>query len=108
MVPRVLLIAAATASVLSACGSLRSTAAPTCDGSSRRPLNRSLWDWEGQTRPSVTPSTASLERPLVTNGDAPQEVRGAENGQTRARTPSSRLAATSPIAVPGGGRTCSS
>jgi hypothetical protein len=33
---------------LSACANLAGpSAAPSCDGSARRPLNRSLWDWEG-------------------------------------------------------------
>ena len=39
---------------LSACASLAGPhAAPSCDGSARRPLNRSLWDWEA-ARPEVS------------------------------------------------------
>ena len=33
---------------LSGCASFY-RAPPTCDGLARRPLNRSLWDWEGAT-----------------------------------------------------------
>ena len=39
---------------LSACASLAGPhAAPSCDGSARRPLNCSLWDWEA-ARPEVS------------------------------------------------------
>lgn len=32
--------------------------APSCDGTAKRPLNRSLWDWEtkGQAAPAVEPA----------------------------------------------------
>ncbi|MBB5758558.1 type IV secretion system protein VirB7 [Methylorubrum rhodinum] len=45
------LVAAATG--LGGCASVMGPApAPSCDGGARRPLNRSMWDWEG-TRPGA-------------------------------------------------------
>lgn len=43
--PRMLLSLLLTAS-LAGCGSI-SHPLPKCDGYSRRPLNRSMWQWEG-------------------------------------------------------------
>lgn len=43
----------ATATGLGGCTSVMGpTPAPSCEGSARRPLNRSMWDWEGP-RPGV-------------------------------------------------------
>jgi type IV secretion system protein VirB7 len=47
-----------------------SKAPPSCDGLARRPLNRSLWDWETGTplaapEPPIPPSP-----PIVRKGDA--------------------------------------
>jgi type IV secretion system protein VirB7 len=55
-----------------------SSAPPTCDGFARRPLNRSLWDWEGapQALGSV-PSSA---------------IRAAETGRPNATTALNRAA----------------
>ena len=62
---------------LSACASLAGPhAAPSCDGSARRPLNCSLWDWEA-ARPEVsavpsvskapeTGAVAAASRPTAT------------------------------------------
>lgn len=56
-----------------------SSAPPTCDGLARRPLNRSLWDWEGAPQalgsvPSSPIRAAETGRPNATsalNGTAP-------------------------------------
>ncbi|MCE4226356.1 hypothetical protein HCU64_21650 [Methylobacterium sp. C25] len=43
----------AVAAGLGGCASVMGpTSAPSCDGGARRPLNRSMWDWE-RTRPEV-------------------------------------------------------
>lgn len=49
-----------------------SSAPPTCDGLARRPLNRSLWDWEGAPQalgsvPSSPIRTAETGRPNATS-----------------------------------------
>jgi type IV secretion system protein VirB7 len=44
-----------------------SKAPPSCDGLARRPLNRSLWDWETGT-PLATPEPPIS--PIVRKGDA--------------------------------------
>lgn len=41
------------------------TPAPSCDGGARRPLNRSMWDWEG-TRPGAP--VANLTTPPLSQG----------------------------------------
>lgn len=43
--------------VLSNCASLNYPL-PRCDGYSRRPLNRSLWQWENESRPEPKHSDA--------------------------------------------------
>lgn len=35
--------------------------APSCDGSAKRPLNRSLWDWEA-TPPAAQPDVPTVKR----------------------------------------------
>jgi type IV secretion system protein VirB7 len=53
-----------------------SKAPPSCDGSVRRPLNRSLWDWETGT-PLATPEQApppTASDPLIRKGDAGSSV----------------------------------
>jgi type IV secretion system protein VirB7 len=49
-----------------------SSAPPTCDGLARRPLNRSLWDWEGA--PQALGSVPS------------SPIRTAETGRSNATT----------------------
>lgn len=41
------------------------TPAPSCDGGARRPLNRSMWDWEG-ARPGAP--VANLNTPPLNQG----------------------------------------
>ena len=43
------------------------TPAPSCDGGTRRPLNRSMWDWEA-TRPGAP--VASAITPVPVEGSA--------------------------------------
>jgi len=50
--PRVLLLLFLTASLVG-CGSITHPL-PKCDGYSRRPLNRSMWQWEGDSNQSTT------------------------------------------------------
>lgn len=54
MTARMALFALALATPLTGCASLTGASAPSCDGSARRPLNGSLWDWES-ARPIATP-----------------------------------------------------
>lgn len=46
------------------------TPAPSCDGGARRPLNRSMWDWEG-TRPGVPVASAITSVPSQGPASAP-------------------------------------
>ena len=52
---------------LGGCGTLSPTAPPSCDGYARRPLNRSLWNWEAGLAapppPDVVPTTV-FARPV--------------------------------------------
>ncbi|MET3794936.1 hypothetical protein [Aquamicrobium terrae] len=45
------------AAVLSGCAAL-SYPLPKCDGYSRRPLNRAMWEWEGNSNPGQKHSDA--------------------------------------------------
>jgi len=42
-----------------------SSAPPTCDGMARRPLNRSLWDWEAATALSAPQAPAAPSSALM-------------------------------------------
>lgn len=53
--PTLLLVIAAT---LGGCASL-TYPLPKCDGYSRRPLNRSMWEWEGDSKLKQQQSNAS-------------------------------------------------
>lgn len=46
-----------------------SKAPPSCDGLARRPLNRSLWDWETGT-PLAVPEPPQPSAPIIRKGDA--------------------------------------
>jgi type IV secretion system protein VirB7 len=61
-----------------------SKAPPSCDGLARRPLNRSLWDWESGT-PLATP-----EPPIPPSAPAPV----IRKGETSPAAPSTQLAAS--------------
>jgi type IV secretion system protein VirB7 len=51
-------LALALATSLGGCASLTGGSAPSCDGSARRPLNRSLWEWESAKTISGAPIAA--------------------------------------------------
>src|SRR3954465_9769501 len=56
--------AAMLALILSGCASiLGPKGAPTCDGMSRRPLNRSMWDWDRTAPIAATPAAAPAAAP---------------------------------------------
>src|SRR5437899_1602375 len=57
---------------------------PSCDGQARRPLNRSLWDWETGT-PLATPESSP-------SPSAPAPV--IRKGETSPAAPSTQLAAS--------------
>jgi type IV secretion system protein VirB7 len=70
-----LLVVSVIACQLGGCASW-SKAPPSCDGSVRRPLNRSLWDWENGT-PLASPEQAPPPTgpdPLIRKGDAGPSV----------------------------------
>jgi type IV secretion system protein VirB7 len=74
-----------------------SKAPPSCDGLARRPLNRSLWDWETGT-PLATP-----EPPIPPSAPAPV----IRKGETNPATPSSQLVASDHQAtIAGSYRSC--
>lgn len=69
--PTLLLVIAAT---LSGCASL-TYPLPKCDGYSRRPLNRSMWEWEGDSKLKQQQSKASSSvsvTPFVEEGKKPE------------------------------------
>lgn len=47
-----------------------SKAPPSCDGLARRPLNRSLWDWETGTPLAVPEPPIQPSAPVIRKGDA--------------------------------------
>jgi type IV secretion system protein VirB7 len=51
--------------------------APSCDGSAKRPLNRSLWDWEATPPATTQPDTPAVKR----LGQAQQELPARGIGQ---------------------------
>lgn len=57
--PRMLLLFLLTAS-LAGCGSITHPL-PKCDGYSRRPLNRSMWQWEGDSKSDQSTTGAITE-----------------------------------------------
>ncbi len=70
-----LLLVSVIACELGGCASW-SKAPPSCDGAARRPLNRSLWDWESGT-PLAAPEQApppTGSDPLIRKGDAGSSV----------------------------------
>src|SRR5208283_4907744 len=63
MTARMALLALAVATPLTGCASLTGASAPSCDGSARRPLNRSLWDRENAGPLAVVPLEAPAPLP---------------------------------------------
>ena len=111
---RVLIILLATSPVLGACATLTGSAHPACNGGSRRPLNRSLWDWEGQgavataTPPAAT-ATPQDEEPLMRKSEgAPAGARVVESTRSLRPAHGARVAAGPAIDVAGSFRSCAS
>jgi type IV secretion system protein VirB7 len=111
MIARLLLIITLAGPALAACSTLNGAVAPSCDGGSRRPLNRSLWDWEGRDALAVAPSpdrtidaTLAEDAPLMRKGVGP-----VPNAQPFAERPSSARLAVAPVLnIAGSYRTCAS
>ena len=59
------------ATPLAGCANI-SSAPPSCDGMARRPLNRSMWDWEN------APAATSPSLPLMRRADAGSPMRVAK------------------------------
>jgi type IV secretion system protein VirB7 len=61
-----MLILVAAATGLGGCTSvLGPTPAPSCDGGARRPLNRSMWDWEAARPVASAPSPIAADAGLA-------------------------------------------
>jgi type IV secretion system protein VirB7 len=71
MTARMAFLALALATPLTGCASLMGASAPSCDGSARRPLNRSLWDWENARPIAVAPIEAPAPAPLPSSSGEP-------------------------------------
>jgi len=75
MTARMAFLALIFASPLTGCASLTGASAPSCDGSARRPLNRSLWDWESARPIAVAPIEApapvapASNEPIIHKGE---------------------------------------
>lgn len=55
---------------------------PSCDGYSRRPLNRSMWDWDKYNKPSPGPAVRPVSAAQAIDQVAPRLTREANNGAT--------------------------
>ncbi|WP_246695814.1 MULTISPECIES: hypothetical protein [Methylocystis] len=69
MTARMGFLALALATPLTSCASLTGAGAPSCDGWTRRPLNRSLWDWENAA-PIEAPTQPAIGEPIIRKGRA--------------------------------------
>ena len=92
---------------IAGCGTLVSIRPPSCDGYARRPLNRSLWDWETAklTAAASVPVTGSVHAtavpeasttgslPLKTSERVDTSIRTVGAGHSGATKPSSQTAA---------------
>jgi len=76
MTARMGFLALALATPLTGCATLTGAGAPSCDGWTRRPLNRSLWDWENAAPAVIAPIEAptpaqqpAIGEPLIRKGE---------------------------------------
>lgn len=67
------------ATPLGGCANI-SSGPPSCDGLARRPLNRSMWDWEN------APASAVPSLPLMRRADAKSPIRVAKETGTAIKT----------------------
>ena len=88
MTARMALLAIAVATPLTSCASLTGASAPCCDGSARRPLNRSLWDWENAG--SIAVQQIEAPAPLPPESGEPI-IRKGEIDRTRAEARATAL-----------------
>jgi type IV secretion system protein VirB7 len=83
------------------CATLTGQSAPSCDGYNRRPLNRSMWDWEN-AKPAAPPVAAvpagtpvAPGPPLIRRGQAqPTDTSPALASSNRPRDPQMNVAAS--------------
>src|SRR4051812_32906587 len=97
-----IITAATLGLVLGGCsGILGPRGAPTCDGVSRRPLNRSMWDWDV----AAPVAAAQASHPLA--GPAPLERLGAAaSPESPARAETNRAGAPVRFAAAASTRSC--
>lgn len=98
--PYMAFLALAFATPLTGCASLTGATAPSCDGFARRPLNRSLWDWENAKPIAVAPTEAPASLPPA-NGEP--IIRKGEAGGSK---PEARTAALPVFDVAASTRSC--
>ena len=93
---------------IAGCGTLVSIRPPSCDGYARRPLNRSLWDWEtakltaasvsgtGSVHAAAVPEAPTTgSRSLKTSERVDTSIMTVGAGRSGATKPSSQTAAQS-------------
>ncbi len=102
MTARMALMAFALATPLTGCASLTGASAPSCDGSVRRPLNRSLWDWENATPIAVAPIETPPPAPPPPAGHGPIIRKGEVGGPK----PQARIAALAIFDTTASTRSC--
>jgi type IV secretion system protein VirB7 len=97
MTARMGFLALALTTPLTGCASLTGAGAPSCDGLTRRPLNRSLWDWENAAPVAIAPIEApapaappAVGEPLIRKG----EIDGAHASERTAALPIFNIAAS--------------
>ncbi len=82
MTARMAFLALAFATPLTGCASLTGATAPSCDGSTRRPLNRSLWDWESAKPIAAAPIEAPAPAPVSPSSGGEPLIRKSEIDRT--------------------------
>jgi type IV secretion system protein VirB7 len=87
------LLALALATSVSGCASLTGASAPSCDGSARRPLNRSLWDWDSARPIAVTPIEAPAPAPAPSPNVSEPIIRKGEVGDSKTEARAATLPA---------------
>lgn len=83
MTARMAFLALAFATPLTGCASLTGETAPSCDGSARRPLNRSLWDWESAKPIAAAPIEAPASAPVPPSSGGEPLIRKSESGRSQ-------------------------